>query len=1130
MNTPRLSASRLNNFLGCAHHAALWLDGVKPPQMQDAALELVRAKGFEHEAEVLAQLESVHGKAVSIADKAPLEQRVAETKAAIAAGAPLIYQAAFANDRWVGFPDFLVRVEGADGAARYEPEDAKLARKAKAEHVLQLGIYAALLQEAEGVSVGQGAIHVGGGEPERFDLHRTGHITRRLMSRFEAFSDQPTRETRAVRTGACSQCPYQPRCEAEWRAADSPIFVAGLRTEQMLKLEAVGIGTLTDLAARDPSGAVPGIGQETFAKLVHQARLQRAGAERGEGLVELLPVEPGRGFTLLPSPQPGDLFFDMEGDPLYPGGLEYLFGLWGPLGDDGADSFLPIWAHDPPEEKAAFEHFMRLMVEHLARYPAAHIYHYAPYETAALKRLAMRYATMEAELDQLLREKRFVDLYQVVRQAIRASTEGYSLKDLEKIYWGQRSGDVTNAGDSIVEYERWRESGEQSILDGIAHYNEDDVVSTARMRDWLEGLRPADAPYGLVVSDAEEDPEAITASEAKAAARREFEEERQLLAARVRASSILSEPARDLVAELLWFHQRAQKPQWWALFDRQTWSDEELFDDLESLAGLTLDPAAPVFKDKQSLVATYRFEPQDTKLKEGDKVKIALTLEAAGTIVELDAEAGRVIVRRQVKAGDYPERCSLIPGRLIEQDVLVDAIVAFAGRVASGQNVGDQALISILERAAPRIRGLAPGAPIIAPEAPLVEAATAAIQQLEASHLAMQGPPGTGKTYTTSHAILALLLDGKRVAVSSNSHKAINNVLAAIEERAREAGVSFVGAKRATKGNAETVYAGEFISPAYSKDEVTGDFQLVGATAFHLSLPEELGQYDYLFVDEAGQVALGNLVAMSGCARNIVLVGDQMQLPQPVQGTHPGESGLSCLDYLMQEEATVAPDRGVLLDVSWRMHPSVCEFISDAFYDGRLRSHPDAAGRRLVLKSGAHSALRSAGFSVVEVDHQGCTQSSQEEAQAVADLIASLLEQSLIDQDGAVRDVTLDDILVVAPFNAQVNVLRRALPSGARVGTVDKFQGQEAMVAIVSMATSNGANAPRGTEFLFNANRLNVALSRAKCLAILVRGSDLLELSPGTVEDLRRLDGFARADVVGLGFFSEADGALRAAG
>ena len=273
---------------------------------------------------------------------------------------------------------------------------------------------------------------------------------------------------------------------------------------------------------------------------------------------------------------------------------------------------------------------------------------------------------------------------------------------------------------------------------------------------------------------------------------------------------------------------------------------------------------------------------------------------------------------------------------------------------------------------------------------------------------------------------------------------------------------------------------------------------------------------DYLFVDEAGQVPLGNLVAMGGCARNIVLVGDQMQLPHPVQGVHPGESGLSCLDYLMGEHATVPPDRGILLDVSWRMHPKVCEFISETIYDGRLTSHPETAERRLVLSSDAHKALKPAGIAVLEIDHDGCMQSSLEEAAAIADLVESLTHQSFRNTDGEETPLELKDILIVAPFNAQVNVLRRRLPAGARIGTVDKFQGQEAPVVIISMATSHGADAPRGTGFLFSTNRLNVAVSRAQCLAIMVRGTKLLELAPRSVADLVRLDGFARAEALGL--------------
>jgi uncharacterized protein len=1108
-----LSASRLNDFLGCAHRAALWLDGIAPPEEDNPSLELVRNKGFEHEAVVLAALEATHGNAASIPGQGPLKTRIDLTRAAIRDGAPLIYQGAFANDRWTGFPDFLVRAgQAEDGTWRYEPEDAKLARQAKAAHVLQLGIYSALLRDASPAPVRGSAIHTGSGEAEHFDPGRTEHITARLMRKFEAFADLGARTTEPVRCAACGQCPFSPRCESEWRAADSPVFVAGIRADQIVRLEAAGVTTLSQLAAMDPATPAAGISGDSFARMVNQARLQKTGAERGEHLVELLPVEAGRGFSLLPPPAKGDLFFDIEGDPLYPEGLEYLLGLWGPLGVGGEDVFHPIWAHDHEVEKAAFETLMRLFVSHLGRYPDARIYHYAPYEIVALKRLAMRYATMETELDALLRGKKFVDLYQIARQALRASTEGYSLKDLEKIYWGKRDGDVSNAGDSIVEYERWREIGDQAILDAIGHYNREDCYSTRLMRDWLESLRPAHAVFGLAEEGAAEDePDAVAL--ARKAEREAFEAMKRALADQVRAVTALDPETRGLIAELLWFHQRSQKPQWWAMFDRQTWSDEDLSEDLESLGGLRLDEDRPVYLDKRSNVATYLFEPQETKLKEGDRCQIALTLESAGAITELDTESGRVVVRRGVKAGDFPERCSLIPAAVINQDVLVHGVVDFAQRVAAGG--GDRALTDLLARRPPRLKKRAAGAPILAPGEDLLAGAVNAISRLDESYLVVQGPPGTGKTYTTSHAILALLKAGKRIAVSSNSHKAINNLLAAVEARAREAGFKFKGAKRASAASADSVHSGDFVKPVLAREDIRRDHQLVGGTAFHFALPEELGAYDYLFVDEAGQVSLGNLTAMGGCARNIVLVGDQMQLPQPVQGVHPGESGLSCLDFLMGEHATVPPELGVLLNVSWRMHPEVCEFISETIYEGRLAPHAQTARRRLSLTSDALAILKPAGIAVLEIDHEGRTQSSVEEAEAIRDLVRSLLRQSFQNQDEAARRLTLDDILIVAPFNAQVNLLRKVLPEGARVGTVDKFQGQEAPVSLISMTTSHGADAPRGTEFLFNTNRLNVAVSRAQCLAIIVRGKNLLELAPSSIADLNRLDAFARADVAG---------------
>lgn len=1111
----RLSASRLNDFLVCAHHAALWLDGVPAPATEDASLDLVRAKGFEHEARVLGALEQQYGPAVSIPTTGPMGGRVAATLTAIRNDAPLIYQAAFDNGRWVGLPDFLVRKASPAGGWVYVPEDAKLAHRAKADHVIQLGIYATLIEHAAGIAVSDGVIHVGKGVPQAFDLTRTKHVTARLVSRFEAFANQADRQTRAIRNSSCSQCPFSSRCEAEWRAADSPIFVANMRVDQMMNLEAQGIETLTALAACDPEKPVGEIAREAFSKLVRQASFQRRGLENGAPFAELLPVEPERGLTLMPPPAPGDLFFDMEGDPLYPEGLEYLFGLWGPLAPDGSDTFHPIWAHDRDEEKRAFCDLMTLFLDHRQRYPSAHIYHYAPYEISALKRLAMSHGVFEAEVDQMLRDHVFVDLYRVARQAIMASTEGYSLKNLEKIYWGKRAGEVTNAADSIVEYERWRELGDATILESIALYNRDDCISTGAMRDWLESMRPPGAIYGL--SSRVDDPDRA-ADDTKSEERRAYARMRIALAASVRASSRATPEVRELIAEMLWFHDRADKPQWWVLFDRQTWADEDLVDDLESLGDLWLDPETPVFVDKQSLVATYRFDPQETKLRAGSMVKIARTLQRGGSISELDVSSGCVVLRRGIGAGAFPERCSLISAGPIDQNVLVGGVVGFAERFIAGGSSADQALLGLLERGHPRLRGRKLGDQILAPGTDLLEGSIDAVSRLDNSYLIVQGPPGTGKTYTVAHAIVLLLQAGKRIAVASNSHKAINNLLTEVERSAVEANFRFVGGKKATRDKPDQAFDGTCITTFLVAGKEPLGTSLLAGTAYHLARPDQLEAFDYLFVDEAGQVSLGNLVAMGGCARNIVLIGDQMQLAQPVQGVHPGQSGQSCFDYLAQGQSTVPPERGILLDVSWRMHSRVCAFVSDAFYCGRLNAHPTNDERYLILDGGADPALKPCGLAVLEVEHQGCTQVSVEEAKRISELVASLLTQQLRQKDGSQRPLTLEDILVVAPFNAQVNVLQRHLPDGARVGTVDRFQGQEAPVAIVSMAVSNGADAPRGSEFLFSPNRLNVAISRAQCLAVLVRGQDLLEMAPAGVEDLVRLEAFARADILNRDF------------
>ena len=377
-----------------------------------------------------------------------------------------------------------------------------------------------------------------------------------------------------------------------------------------------------------------------------------------------------------------------------------------------------------------------------------------------------------------------------------------------------------------------------------------------------------------------------------------------------------------------------------------------------------------------------------------------------------------------------------------------------------------------------------------------------AVANLDRSYIFIQGPPGSGKTYTGSHVIVDLLRRGFRVGVSSNSHKAINNMLSHVEKIASEQRFTFQGAKKSTSDNEDTQFRGRYICDLFKNEYLFGGYQLIAGTAWLFADEAADQTLDFLFVDEAGQVSLANLIAMGTSARNIVLLGDQMQLGQPIQGVHPGESGESTLDYLLEGAATIPPERGIFLPRTWRMHPDLCRFISDAVYDSRLQPEESTTKQRLVLGPDAHASLRSTGIAYVRAQHDACSQKSREEARVVKELYDNLLVQHYIDKKGKKKQLTGENILVVAPYNMQVNELKRILPSRARVGTVDKFQGQEAEVVIISMATSSGEYLPRNIEFLYSKNRLNVALSRARCLSILIANPALMTIRCTTIEQM----------------------------
>jgi predicted RecB family nuclease len=1098
-----LSATDLVSFLGCRHATYLdrrdLTDPVEIPE-RDAATVLIFEKGIEHERRYLASLKARGFSVVEIPGEGfDVPERTALTREAMRDGAEVIYQAALIAPFWLGYADFLERVEKASslGAWTYEAVDTKLPRRAKPEHVIQLTTYSKLIGNEQDRVPARMHIQLGNNERVSLRVSDFAHYHSIAERRLETFANRPPETSVGEPCAHCPTCRWKGRCEADWEAADHLTLVANITRHQIRRLWDAGVSTVRTLAALPIGSRVRGIQPDTLNRLQDQAALQIAKRDTGENQRQLLPSAPGKGFARLPHPNPGDVFFDMEGYPFFDddSNLEYLFGLV--TMDDGQPRFAALWAHDRQAEKRVFEEAIDFIAARLEKHPDAFVYHYANYEESALKRLAMIHGTREAEVDDLLRRRKLVDLYKVVREAIRISEPRYSLKNVEAFYAGERAGDVTTALDSVVFYERWLQSGEGSLLDQIAQYNEADCRSLLMCRDWLLSLRPPETPWfsggPLVEADARAlDPE-------REAKRREAEERNaQLIRALVEGAPESDLAWRELAGQLVDFHRREAKPEWWAMFNRQDMTEEELIDDAECIGRLEPDPTRPPFPEKKSIIYSFRFPAQDFKMSLGVDGLIADTLAPAGEIFRLDEDTFEISLKRGKNREPLPHRFSLIPKGPLGDKVLRVAIARYIGAVLKGNEDQYAAITGVLRRDYPRFQRSTG----IGEDADDVARAIDAIERLDRSHLLIQGPPGAGKTYTASHAIVEMLARGKRVGVSSHSHKAINNLLKAVEAAATDRGLRFRGIKKSS-------YEEQFLNGSIIEDTTEigeaaeGGHDLIAGTAWLFAREELNQQLDYLFVDEAGQVSLANTIAMGVSAKNVVLVGDQMQLSQPIKGSHPGRSGLSALEHLLDGAATVPPERGIFLSTTRRMHPALCRFVSDAFYDRRLTPEPGNERQCLVLNPNADPGLAPTGLRFISIEHEGCSQKSETEAERVRKLYQSLLGQRWTDRDGRVRPIGVKEILVVSPYNMQVNLLRSRLPEGAQVGAVDKFQGQEAAVVLVSMATSSGDDLVRQIEFLYSRNRLNVAISRARCLAVIVASPRLLETSCSTIEQMR---------------------------
>jgi predicted RecB family nuclease len=1074
-----LSPSDVTAYLACEHLTALSLQvarGVLPePPSPGEQAELLFRKGLEHEH---AYLERLRAQGLSVTaiqlEDGDWPRATEETLAAMRAGVEVVYQAALVGDGWRGVADFLMRVErpSALGAWSYEALDTKLARHAKPAYVLQLCFYSERLAALQGVEPEWIHVLLGNQTTESFRPREFAAYQRRVAQRLEGFVADPP-PTDPFPVDRCGICEFKPRCDEHWDAVDHLCRVAGIQRRQIERLGGTGVSTLAALARAGDAARPAGMAEETFAKLRGQAHLQLIAREVGEDSYELLPLQAEAGFALLPDPSPGDLFFDFEGNPFWDheGSLEYLWGQ-----TDGNDAFAVRWATDHDEERAAFEAFVDEVHARLALHPDLHVYHYAQYEITALRRMMGRYGTREAELDDLLRREVFVDLYKVVKGGLRISRQGYGLKEIEHLIGFERTAEIREGGTSIVEFERWMVERDDAILEAIAAYNREDCIATRVLRDWLlERRAEALAVFGPFPS-----PEPVESKPVKPE-----KETRRLLREALLDSG---DPLQALAGQLLDYHDRERKPFWWAFFDRLDLTVEELVEDAEAIGGLV--PIGEPRPEKKSTVFAFTYPPQQQKL--GSSPRDPSTGWDAGDVVFHDTEERTLELKRGPKLDDVPLPTALIPGDVYSTKAQEAALERFGRSLLDGGGAypvpesilrrdpfGRDVQTTDLDEMAELLLAIGRSDPALAPSGGPVP-----------RHLVIQGPPGSGKTWTAGRLIARLVAEGKTVGVASTSHRAIHKLLGEVETAAAERALSFAGAKKASRGNPESEFVGQVVENVFDNAECV-DRDVVGGTAWLFADGRHERRFDYLFVDEAGQVSLADACAMATCAQTAVLVGDPQQLDQVLQGSHPDGSEASVLRHLMGDDATIPPDRGVFLERTFRLHPDVCGFVSEEFYEGRLQPDASAAARTTPLGT---------GLRWISVPHTGNRQDAREEADRVSAEIGRLVSAG----------VAPAEIKVVAPFNAQVDLLRSLVPDGVEVGTVDKFQGQEAKVVLYSMASSSGDDVPRGLDFLLSRNRFNVAISRAQCLAYLVCSPRLLEVDCRTIEHMRLANALCR--------------------
>ena len=1117
-----ISPGDLNNFVACKFTIK---NEIKFHNKEISKSEekvndkLWKKMGIEHEKKYLQILKDKYKKSISIKSDLDEKNRFDETLRAMEEGYELIYHAYLVDGELRGEVDFLIKCSTPSkfGDYSYEVYDTKITRNLRPRHLTQITAYSDMVGKIQKVLPDKMYLIDGSDEEHAFKTIEYIDLFNHGKKEFLKFLSNVNKEKiYPEKCSYCNLCDWRDVCDKIWEDDNYVNLVAGSNKSQIEKLKKNKVKTVEQLAKTKLLATDLKINTESFDKIKSQAQLQEEKRKTGEDKIIFLDPDFGKGFYKLPKPDDGDVFFDIEGFPRIDRPFEYLHGLY--YKEKGKLKFKDLWAKkfDRESEKNIFIELINFFEKHFEKHPNAHIYHYAPYEKRAIRELAAAYSAEfpkgDIVNDNLLRKEKYVDLFNIVKQCIRTSEKDMSLKSIEKFYNFERKADIVKADDSVIKYDNWIATKDEKNKKDIINYNEEDCISTYYLREFLVKNKPENINWFLKPEPIKKEDQETHKYRRKTPNKLSREEVELDLNNRLEKKKNKSnENFVENLKNFIGFHWKSNKPEFWEVFDRAEKTHLELEDDTECIANCVLIDDKPQTTD-DGFIYSYRFNDQNYKLKEGKAAFDAHQIKGVGTIYSIeekfpDKNIVKIFVSKKRKNVEMPSLLTLgnnTPPQVHQHD---QALNKFLNDYIDNDGKNYKSIMDMLERNTPDIKGVKRGSNLIDEQKDLISQSSEIVQNLNNSYLSIQGPPGTGKTYSSASIIIELMKAGKKVGVTSNSHEAIKTLLIAVEQQAEKQNFKFSGMRKARSSDK---YDWKFI-----KDITTGkplnfdDYLLYAGTSWFFVDPRMNKTLDYLFIDEAGQVTLGTTIANATAAKNLVLIGDQMQLSQPMRAKHEGYAKLSSLDFVLENNDTIPPDKGIFLNITRRLNKKICNYISTSFYDSRLTSDPITETRSVNLKL---DPIKDEGLFYVPIEHSGCSQRSDEEADLIEKTYNRIIKKEF-KVGKKLGKISSKDIMVVAPYNAQANNIRERLKKkndDVRVGTIDLFQGQEAKVVLISMTTSDVESLPRHKDFFFSRNRLNVAISRAECVAIIIFNENLLLASASSIKEMKLMNSFCK--------------------